>query len=262
MLGIQVSDSILNGVYGSYTAKINSLVSTVYFQNADTYTGKSAMQTYLRSEIAENSANTENVEAGIDLVETNQGYVSDISTKLDEMKSLADDAASGSYSASEVADMQSQIEVLAEEIDDIAQGPLGETHILTEDGKTESVFIGSGLSVQIDTHDMDSDSGLGLGAVDVTADAAAAVSAIEAAISEVEDYSSHLEGKHDSLEASAAALELQSTSLLAVESAVESTNSALMLASMISSGASMTSNFLMMAQANSMADTVLQLLAD
>jgi flagellin len=262
MIGIDISDSVLNGVYDSYTAKINNLVSTVYFQNADTYTGKSAMETYLRSSIAENEANSESVEEGTDLVKTNQGYVSDISDRLDQMKVLAEDAASGSYSASEVADMQSQFEALAEEIDDIAQGPLGETHILTEDGMSESVFVGSGISIQIDTHDMDSDSGLGLGSVDMTSDADAAVSSIEAAISEVEAYAADLEGNHISLEASAAALELQSGSLLAVESAVESTNSAMIMAGIISAGASSTANYLMLAQANSMTETVLRLLAD
>lgn len=262
MLAIQGYDSVLNGVYGSYMAKVNNLVSTIYFQNADTYTGKSAMQTYLRSAIAENQTNTQNVEEGIELVETNQGYVSDISDKLDQMKTLADNAASGSYSASEVADMQTQFEALAEEIDDIAQGPLGETHILTEDNRTESVFIGSGLSIQIDTHDMDTTSGLGIGSVDLTADAAAAVTAIGEAISEVEDYAVHLDTKQISLETSAAALELQSKSLLAVESAVESTNSALMVAGMINAEATTMTNYLMLAQANTMADTVLQLLAD
>lgn len=262
MIGIDVSDSILNGVYNSYTAKVNNLVSTVYFQNADAYTGKSAMQTYLRSSIAENEANSASVDEGIDLVETNQGYVESIETRLATMKEIAEEANSGLLTSAELAEKQGEFESLAEEINDIAQGPLGETHILTEDGKAESVFVGSGLSIQIDTHDMDSDSGLGLGSVDLTSDAAAAVSSIEAAIREVETYAADLEGNRISLEASAAALELQSGSLLAVESAVESVNSAMIMAGIIIAGASTKENYLMAAQANAMTETVLGLLAD
>ncbi len=262
MLTIQGYDSVLNAIYGSYTTKINYMISTIYINNAAEYTGTSAAQTYLRSALAGNTTNTDNVNAGISLVDTNQGYVSDMSQKLDEMKQLADDAAGGGYSAQELADMQTQLEALAGEIDDIAQGPLGETHILTADNQTESVFIGSGLSIRIDTHDMDTPSGLGLGSIDLSTDPVAAVAALQTAITEVDGYAAHLDSKYDTLQAAAASLEIQSNALTAMESAIESMDSAMMLVGMINAEATTITNLLLIAQANSVADTVLNLLAD
>ena len=262
MLAIQEYDSVLNAIYGSYTTKMNYMVSTIYINNAAEYTGTAASQTYLRSAIAENTTNTDNVNAGISLVDTNQGYVSDISQKLDEMKQLADDAAGGGYTAEELTDMQTQLEALADEIDDIAQGPLGETHILTADDQTESVFIGSGLSIQIETHDMNTTSGLGLSSIDVSTDPAAAVAALQAAITEVDDYAAHLDSKYDTLQAAAASLEVQGDALTAMESAIGSMDAAMIVVGMINAEATTITNLLIIAQANSIADTVLNLLAD
>jgi flagellin len=262
MLAIQEYDSTLDPVYGVFTARIKGLVASMYLRNAAEYTGMSAADAYVRSALAENMANTDSINTGIALVETNLGYLETIGQKLDKIKKLADDAATGGFSSAEVADMQGQLEALAEEIDDIAQGPLGEKHLLSADGLMEKVFIGSGIYLDIQTHDMDTSSGLGLGGVDLTADPGSAVAKIQAAITEAGDYSTYLDGRHDSLQAAASSLEVQRSSLLAVESAIESTDAALMIVGLIDARAHATTDILVIAQANAAAQMVLNLLAD
>jgi len=134
MLAIQQYDAVLDPVYGTFAAGIKGLVASMYLRNAAEYTGMSAAEAWVRSALAENMANTDSVKTGLALVETNEGYLESIGQKLGQIKKLADDAATGAFSAAEVADMQGRLEALAEEIDDIAQGPLGETHLLTADG--------------------------------------------------------------------------------------------------------------------------------
>ena len=155
MLAIQEYDSVLNAIYGSYTTKMNYMVSTIYINNAAEYTGTAASQTYLRSAIAENTTNTDNVNAGISLVDTNQGYVSDISQKLDEMKQLADDAAGGGYTAEELTDMQTQLEALADAI--LALG--GVRHGNHEGRSTRVMFPGNGTMREVLVRNRGNDNG-------------------------------------------------------------------------------------------------------
>ena len=262
MLSISDYDVVNNAIYGSYLTKMNGLVSSIYINNADEYTGVSATEGYLRSAIAENQALGGNISDGIDLVEKNREYINMIYGDLNKMLLIAEDFARGGLTAQEITDKQAEFEAFAADIDSIAEGPLGEIHLLTSDNHTESISIGSGLSVVIDTHDMDTTSGLGLGTVDLAVDADAAVAAVEAAIAEVQAYSAHLDTKYDSLQAAQAAIEVQSQSLLAVQSAVGSIDAALMVVGAINAKATATTGILMVAQANATTDTVMQLLAD
>ena len=109
---------------------------------------------------------------------------------------------------------------------------------------------------------MNTTSGLGLSSIDVSTDPAAAVAALQAAITEVDDYAAHLDSKYDTLQAAAASLEVQGDALTAMESAIESMDAAMMVVGMINAEATTITNLLIIAQANSMADTVLNLLAD
>ncbi len=205
--------SPLDGIYSSISAAISNMPFKILLENADKYTGLDFAGNYLRGAVAENKQNIQRVNSGISLVQTNQDTVSKITGKLDQMKKFAEDAASGSFSAQEVSAMQSQIALLAEEITDLADGKIGETHLLTSDIKSERVFIGSGLSIEIKTHDMTAE-GLDIDNLDLTSDPAGAVTAIDAALSEAADYTEYLSIKTDLLESANVTLELQSKILL------------------------------------------------
>ncbi len=241
-------------------ARVDNLVTRVLLDNADQYTGKSAAQSSLSTAVATNKGYADNVSEGVSLVQTNQGYVSSISDKLSTMKQLAEDAASGDYTAAQVAVMQLDLEYLVDDIDAIADGAVGETHLLTADNATVVVDIGNSFVIDIDTHDL-TDSGLEIDNLDLTTDAAGAVIAIDAAIAEVDSYSTTLTIKADALESSAAILEAESDSLLAVQSGIERTDAALMIVGLLA--ASSTSSFVtfLAAQANITSQTALGLLS-
>ena len=257
---IQNYDVVLNNIYTGMYARIDNLVTRVLLDNADQYTGKSAAQSSLSTAVATNKGYADNVSEGVSLVQTNQGYVSSISDKLSTMKQLAEDAASGDYTAAQVAVMQLDLEYLVDDIDAIADGAVGETHLLTADNATVVVDIGNSFVIDIDTHDL-TDSGLEIDNLDLTTDAAGAVVAIDAAIAEVDSYSTTLTIKADALESSAAILEAESDSLLAVQSGIERTDAALMIVGLLA--ASSTSSFVtfLAAQANITSQTALGLLS-
>ncbi|MCK4959282.1 MAG: hypothetical protein KAT00_07770 [Planctomycetes bacterium] len=260
MNNIHSYDVVLNSIYSGMYARIDNLVTRVLLDNADQYTGKSAAQSSLSTAVATNKVYADNVSDGVSLVQTNQSYVSSISDKLSTMKQLAEDVASGGYTATQVAEMQLDLANLVDDIDAIADGAIGETHLLTADNGTVEVDIGNGLVIDIDTHDL-TDSGLAIDNLDLTTDAAGAVIAIDAAIAEVDSYSTSLTIKADALESSAAILEAESDSLLAVQSGIERIDAALMIVSLLA--ASTTSSFVtfLATQANITSQTALGLLS-
>lgn len=125
MLEIQQYDFILNPFCGTFAAGIKGLVASMYLRNAAEYTGMSAAEASLRSALAENMVNSESVNRALALVQTDQGRTASVGRKLDQMKKLAGDAAAGGFSAARLADMQGQMQVLAEEIDN----KIGRAHV-------------------------------------------------------------------------------------------------------------------------------------
>lgn len=262
MLAITSCDSVTNAIYGSYAAKLNYLTTSVYLNNAATPAQTAGVQMYLRSALAENTTNSDNVTSGLSLIDKNHGYLAQIADSLTSMKQIASSAATGSYTSAELAAMQTQLDNLAADIDDIAQGPIGETHILTSDSGFQAVFIGSGLSIDIASHDMTSGTGLDLAAIDVASDANSALSAINTAIAEVDQYTAYLETKHDSLTTAASSLETQKKQLFAMESAIQTTNAALLVAQALEFQTAHMPTILVIMQANFATDTVVRLLGE
>ena len=108
-------------------------------------------------------------------------------------------------------------------------------------------------------------SGLGIiNNIDIVNDAASALAGLEAAVAEIDDYADHLESKAGDLESAAAVLDVQSQSLLAVSSAIESADAAMMLVNALNNNYTVQADLFLVAQANLnlMTDTVLRLLAD
>lgn len=261
MLEIQQYDFILNPFCGTFAAGIKGLVASMYLRNAAEYTGMSAAEASLRSALAENMVNSESVNRALALVQTDQGRTASVGRKLDQIKKLAGDAAAGGFSAARLADMQGQMQVLAEEIDNIAHGSLGETHLLTANGLTQKVFIGNGMYLDIETRDLTS-AGLGLKDVNITSDPHAALANIEAAAKEYNAYRTYLDGRCVALQTTASALQVQRSTLFAVQSAIESTDAALRVVGLVDAHARAAADTLIIAQANASAQTVLNLLAD
>jgi flagellin len=261
MYPLQTSSIALEGIYSGMFAEINNLVSSVLLSGAVEFVPSSDNENYILAAISENASNMENITAGTSLLQANIEYLEQIKEKLEEMKEIAEDADTGSYSSGQLAELQDQMESLAEDIDDIAAGELGETHLLTSDFGSEEISIGSGLYVTVNTHDMTSQ-GLDVDNIDVTIDPQAAIDAVQDGIDEVLDYDAYLDSKVDDLGAVALALDMQSQSLLAAQSVVESTESAVLLLSALNNDFFNATQLLLITQANSANQTVLQLLTE
>ena len=256
--------SALNTIYASMAGQVSSLPSNILLNNPDRYTGTSIIKDFMRVSIAENVENTSSVNAGISLVQSATDVVETISDKVGQMKKLAEDAASGSYNEEEKEAMQEQFDQLADEVTTIAsQFNLG-GNMLTKDDDTVEISIGSGLSIDIDTKAL-TITGLGIiDNIDIVNDADAALAGLETAVAEIDDYADHLESKAGDLESAAAVLDVQRQSLLAISSAIESANAAMMLVNALNNNYMVQADLFLVAQASLklMTDTVLRLLAD
>jgi flagellin len=260
MYPVQADSIALEGIYSGMFAEINNLTSSILLSPAALST-TSTTPSYLLGAISENNENMDSVNSGISLLQANIDYLEQIKEKLDEMEDIAQDAATGSYTTGQLSEMQDQIEELAEEIDDIAAGELGETHLIDSDFGSVAIEIGNGLAISIATNDMTSQ-GLDIDNIDLTIDAEAALAAIQDAQDEVIDYDAYLDSKIDDLEAVALSLETQNEVLLAIQSAIESTDAAYYILNALNDDAMNTANLFLIAQANVTAQTVLDLLLD
>ena len=253
----------LDGIYDSMYATIASLSNTILLSDPDRYTGLSLVKANLLVAINENQENAASVASGISLVQTTDTAVDSIKEKLEEMKEIAEDVAEGGYSGQEITLLQEQFDQLADEIDLITAATTpGGYNMLTDDDGTVQISIGSGLTIDINTDDL-TITGLGvIEEMNLHTDPDAAAAGLEDALTQVDSYIEHLEVKFDSLESAAEALSQQSESLLAIRSAVESTDSAMLLVSTLENSFLAEAQMLLIVQANTNAETVLGLLSD
>ncbi len=252
---------VLNGVYDGLGIRIQGTIAGMFLENADAFTGYSLAVSSIQSFLEDNRAKTQNVSAGLALVQDNQDKLSDIHAKVAEIETLAESAAGGSLSPTELAEAQDRVGQLALEIDQLAQGTFGQPHLLREEGGQESIVVSSALTVTIETHDMTAE-GLGVKGLDVVNDAAGAIQAAQGALEEIDTYRIYLDTKADTLDAAATALDIQRTSLEATQSAIESTEPAMAVVSMLAGLAPTQAGIFLAAQANTTSDTVLALLSD
>ena len=256
------TDASLNTIYNGMVSAISNMPSKILFAQADTYSGKSDSETTVRKAIAENSEKKETLDEATSDIQSNRSDLGAINEKVERIKQLAEDAANGNFSSEGKADAQEEIEALIVEIDDLAHGNPGETHYLIDDSPSNTYDLGNGSTITIDTADMTS-AGLGLDSIDVTTDAEGALAAAAAALGEIDDQDDYLVVKAGAVESTSLALDVQSSVLMAADSMLESVDSAMsMLSLIISSMTEDTGSSFAAAQANSMADTAMNLLSD
>ncbi len=105
--------------------------------------------------------------------------------------------------------------------------------------------------------------GLGLDSIDLVADPDAASTAAAGALSDIDDHDDYLAIKAGTVESTALALDVQSSALEAAESMLESVDSAMSMLSLILAGMSNdTGSSFVVAQANALADTAINLLSE
>lgn len=255
------TDASLNAIYNGMFSTISNMPSKILFANADIYSGKSDSETNVRKALAENSEKKETLNSAASDIQLNRSNLITIEEKVERIKLLADNAASGSFTPAYVAETQAEIEALVLEIDDIAHGDPGETHFLIDDSPNAAYDLGNGTSITIDTADFTS-AGLGLDSIDLIADPDAAVTAADSALSAIDDHDDYLAGKAVTVESTVLALEVQNSALEAANSMLESVDSAMSMLSLILAGMSDDKETFVVGQANNLVETAMRLLSE
>jgi flagellin len=135
-------------------------------------------------------------QATISMLQTFDAAAGGILSTLTRMAALATSAQSGVYSDAQKALMQSGIQDLAGIVNAVAGATeVNGYRLLAGDATTVTLYVGNNTTAEIASADLTLDAG----ALDLTTDAAGALSAINAAISETAGYRACLSGQMDRL---------------------------------------------------------------
>lgn len=157
----------------------------------------SVIQYLLEGKVSENHQNESYANEVISVTQGLSETASTIKDKFARMKELAEQAASGEYSAEEVEEMQTEFEQLIEEINDLVNNTeQNNNKIFSSEGTAISISIGNNSTINIFAMDLSID-GEGL---DLTADPEGALTAIQSKVSQSSYYSGYLGDQLDNLE--------------------------------------------------------------
>ena len=254
--------SSLSDFYDSLTTKITYKSTEYLINGADLWTGSALARTTLETELYDNQQFLSNTDNAISLVQDTQFRLSGIEDNLDRMETLAEMAASGSYTAGEVAGFQTEFDALIARIDTHAiSASIQDENMLSYNG-TYDVEIEEGITTSIDTLDA-TISGLGiLENIDLTADPDSALAGVQNAIGTVQAYSDTLTETEATLEAAHSELLDHQQDIKQMYSSVSSTNSAMQVISELANLKEDTTALMMIAQANESVQNALLLLLD
>jgi flagellin len=181
-----------NIILGAYNAGNSNEDSSEVLDDSSA----SVIQYLLEGKVSEKHQNeiyaNEVISITQDLAET----ASTIKDKYMRLKELAEQAASGEYSAEEVEDMQTEFEQLVEEINNLVDNTeQNNNKLFSSEGTAISISIGNNSTIDIVAMDL-SINGEGL---DLTTDPEGVLTAIQSKVSQSSYYSEYLGDQLDNL---------------------------------------------------------------
>jgi len=195
--------NVLMATYNAYviSGAYNGLPeSTADYQGSsvDDDTAVSIIQNLLHGQAAGSTETARNASEAISMVQTFEDATNTISEKLAQMEELTEQATSGTYSQEELAEMQQELEGLAEEINGIIENTeYNGNKLFTADGKTISISIGNSSAIDIAAKDLSFD----IEGLDLTTEegAEAALAFIQETIEQTTNYSKYLDTQAERL---------------------------------------------------------------
>ena len=156
----------------------------------------SVIQYLLEGKVSENHQNASYANEVISMTQGFAETASTIKDKFARMKELAEQAASGEYSAEEVEDMQSEFEQLVGEINNLVDNTeQNNNKLFSSEGTAISISIGNNSTINIVSMNL-SINGEGL---DLTTDLEGVLAAIQSKVSQSSYYSEYLGDQLDNL---------------------------------------------------------------
>ena len=220
----------------------------------------SVIQYLLHGKMSEGQENERYVSEAISMTQRFAGATREIKEKLQMMEGLAEKAAS-TGSKEEKEELQEEFEQLAGEINDIVENTeYNGNKLLSADGKTVSISIGNGSTIDVVSKDLSID----IDGLDLTTDAEGVLVAIRRSVSESSYYSGYLEEQVSHLESMADLIEFEIPNDMGIEADEDEFDMALAkeVAGYASSQTLEDMSVLFEAQANVEPNSALQLLQD
>ena len=212
----------------------------------------------LRSEVRGTQQAVRNAQDGISFVQTAEGSLVEVHSMLQRMNELAVSAANtatsdGSAEQAEITELIAQINAIG------TNSKFAGLDVFSATAQTFHVGANSGESVDVTTGALSATT-VGVNGVDVSSDADGAIGTIATAIASVSTLRGTLGAKQNRLESTINNLRVSVENLSASESRIRDTDMALEMSNFTRNQIMVQAGTAMLAQANSVPQTVLQLI--
>ena len=255
----------LGASYDALAKSVERLSSGLRINSARDDAAGLAVRELMRADIAVIEQGARNARDGISMLQTMEGAMATVDDALVRMQSLAEQAATGSYSSAQRWIMHQEFDEMRQEIDRIAGATKFNEISMLDNSSTVSIHFGELTSDKIDVtaSDMTSASGglniTGL-AISSTDSAKAALTTLDTAIGSKDTARAKFGYKMNRLEGTVSVLNIQAENLRAAESRVSDVDVATEMAAMTKNQVLAQAGISMLAQANAIPQMALNLL--
>jgi flagellin len=254
--------------YDALAKSVERLSSGLRINTAADDAAGLAVRELMRADIAVLRQGARNAQDGISLLQTAEGAMQIIDEALVRMKELAEQAATGTYTADQRQLMDNEFQDMADEIDRIAQATEFNGIAMLNDSAATAINIqvGDGSTANVDYITLNkvdvTKSGLGLDSLDITsvANAQSAMAALETAISDKDSARASFGTKINRLENTVAGINIQAENLQSSESRISDVDVAQEMSVFTRNQVLAQTGVAMLAQANAVPGLALSLL--
>jgi flagellin len=251
--------------YDALAKSVERLSSGLRINSAKDDAAGLAVRELMRADIAVLGQGARNARDGISMLQTMEGAMAVIDDALVRMQSLAEQAATGSYSSAQRWIMQQEFDEMRLEIDRIAGSTKFNNIAMLSNTSTRSIHFG-----ELDTDKIDitgsnmtsASGGLSLTGLTIanTTSAKAALTSLETAIGSKDTARAKFGYKMNRLEGTVSVINIQAENLLAAESRVSDVDVATEMADLTKNQVLTQAGIAMLAQANAIPQMALNLL--
>ena len=257
----------LGVTYKSLAKSIGALSSGLRINSASDDAAGLAVRELMRANIAAMGQGVRNANDGVSMLQTFDGAASIIDEQLIRMKSLAEQAATGTYDSTQRGLMQGEFAATRQEITRIAQATEFNGIYGLNGSGTVSIHFGSGNSSATDYYDVSkynlTASGLSVSSLSIGSQISArqALVAINTAIGSKDAARAHFGAMMNRLANTISNLQVQTTNLQAAESQISDVDVAAEMTNLTRNQVVAQAGVAMLAQANQIPMLALKLLA-
>jgi flagellin len=255
----------LGSSYNALASSVERLSSGLRINSAKDDAAGLAVRELMRADIAVLNQGARNAQDGISMLQTMEGAMATIDDALVRMQQLAEQAATGSYSAAQRTIMENEFTEMRQEIDRVAGATTFNGIKMLDNSATVSIHFGKLTTDNISVAGSNiTSASTGLNITGLTiADVASAKNALvtlDSAISTKDTARAKFGYKMNRLEGTISVLNIQAENLQAAESRVSDVDVATEMAEMTRNQVLAQAGISMLAQANTMPQMALTLL--